>query len=72
MTKATPDNRRNIHENLVHSQITSVKKPSKIHGFESNKASNYNASPVKYENRVLEQRVFKTPKQSKSVGKKRA
>jgi hypothetical protein len=43
----------------------------KMWGHESNKSSKYNQSPSKYQNKVLEQRVFKTPKPTQQGPRKK-
>ena len=56
MAKATPDVRRHNYLDEMHEQIRSVVKPAKMYGANSNK--NYDKSPARYHNEVLEKRVF--------------
>ena len=62
--KATPNKRSDMHQIQVRDQLTSVKKKPKGFGAEANKSSNYNYTPDRYHNEVLEQRVFKSPMQN--------
>ena len=60
MSKASPEIRRVMHKDLQNAQITSVKKQQKIYGAES--CPVYDMSPQKLKSKILESRVFKTPK----------
>lgn len=54
--KATPANRTDMHQDILHAQVKSLKKQSKIYGSECFKQ--YHRSPSKYNNKVLEKRIY--------------